>query len=187
METKKKVIVLLGDSLFAYYDGWENLDPEAQVLNFGRGGDNTFLVLRRVREACAPKPNLIFLEVGINDLLQKHSPVDLSGRHAILWRTISALVPEARLVVCSLLPINESKLITPTPSISENILDVNERLSVIAKTFRVEYIDFFPLLAGPDKVLPADFTDDGVHLTAVGYEAWFKSLRPYLTKTALLD
>ncbi|MDR3135562.1 MAG: GDSL-type esterase/lipase family protein, partial [Deltaproteobacteria bacterium] len=111
MEKEPRVIVMLGDSQMAYFDGWGRLDPQAMVINLGRGGDNTHCVRSRVPEACVLKPRIIFLQAGINDLLQRATAGDLARRHQEIWRIVATLAPEARLVVCSLLPVNSKKFV----------------------------------------------------------------------------
>jgi lysophospholipase L1-like esterase len=91
MEEKRKVIVLLGDSLFAYRDQWGALDPEADIINLGRGGDNSVGTLRRAKTACGHKPDVVFLQAGINDLLQGIPTEDLVDRHLTIDRKSTRL------------------------------------------------------------------------------------------------
>ncbi|MDR2301883.1 MAG: GDSL-type esterase/lipase family protein, partial [Deltaproteobacteria bacterium] len=183
MEPNEKTIVLLGDSLFAYHDGWDKLDPEAKVVNLGRGGDNSFGVMGRVKDACGHKPEIIFLEVGINDLLQTRYFYDLIERHVLIWRTVALMSPLSRLVVCSLLPINRKKLAGKNPSVISNHIEyTNQKLSHLAKIFRVEYVDVHKALAGSDGFLPDRMTQDGVHLLGPGYEAFVECLKPWVTQ-----
>ncbi|MDR1677075.1 MAG: GDSL-type esterase/lipase family protein, partial [Deltaproteobacteria bacterium] len=109
---KRPSIVLLGDSLFAYFDGWARLAPEAAVFNFGRGGDNTHCVLKRVPEACQTQPETILLQVGLNDLLQKVAQEVIAENHLLIWQNIARQAPLANLKICSLLPVNETKFIS---------------------------------------------------------------------------
>jgi lysophospholipase L1-like esterase len=178
---------LLGDSLFANHDGWDKLDPGATVVNLGRGGDTAHAVLARLRDAAGHGPAVIFLQAGLNDLLQGVTPEAMVARHLALWRAAALLAPESRLIVSSLLPVNPAKYPSPMVRLSPSrVLDANGRLAAMARLYRVEYVDAHARLAGEDGNLPGHMTDDGLHLSAPGYRAWIDCLRPSLAAPAFL-
>ncbi|MDR2386511.1 MAG: GDSL-type esterase/lipase family protein [Deltaproteobacteria bacterium] len=188
MESNEKTIVLLGDSLFAYHDGWDELDPTAKILNLGRGGDNTAGVLRRVKDACGHKPEIIFLEVGVNDLAQGQSRENVVENHLIIWQTVALMSPQTRLIVCSLLPINDKLIPVKNSSLfSFFIPDINKKLSKLTKLFRVEYIDVFESMADSFNLLPNHMTDDGIHLLKPGYEVFLDCLKLRVNQKILAE
>lgn len=169
---------MLGDSQIAYFDGWRRLDPLSEVLNYGRGGDNTFCVLKRAKEACAEHPKLIILQVGVNDLLQKLGPSSMVENHMAIWRTLAMGAPEANLLICSLLPVNQNKLKKANISLTAaDLKKANKLLADMAQAFRHEFIDLFQAIGTVGGELPANMTDDGIHLLEPGYAAFLDCLK----------
>jgi lysophospholipase L1-like esterase len=48
------------------------------------------------------------------------------------------------------------------------------------KEVNVTYIDLFPLLADDNNMLIEEYSDDGLHLNAAGFEVWTNLIKPYL-------
>jgi lysophospholipase L1-like esterase len=61
------------------------------------------------------------------------------------------------------------------------VQDANRHLRQFAATVHAQYLDLWPALADGD-ALRGDYTDDGLHLNAAGYEAWLGELRPGLER-----
>jgi lysophospholipase L1-like esterase len=182
MESKqKRVIAMLGDSLIAYFDGWGDLDPSSDVMNFGQGGDNTFCVLKRVGLVCSQNPQIIFLQAGINDLLQKLRHDVIINNHVDIWRTIARFTPEARLMVCSLLPVNKSKFKSKDIELTNDIIrKLNDQLYKMANALRINYIDVYSEMTKTQNKLSDDMSDDGIHLLEPGYRVWLNYLKTFL-------
>jgi lysophospholipase L1-like esterase len=173
-------IVLIGDSLTEGHH-WSDLDPAASIVNLGLSGDTSMGVFYRLGLLAHARPNLVFLQVGVNDLSQGREPQELAQTHERIWRAIAERAPEAKLVVCSLAPIRESKFCWAALTLtSERILRANALLAQAAKAAGVDYIDLHSALADSAKDLPEEFTDDGVHLTEAAYAVWLKELKAYL-------
>lgn len=169
-------VVMIGDSLTT---GWpETLLPGPQVVTRGVGGQASGQVLLRFRQdALALHPRLIHILVGTNDLAGLTGPmtldqitgnlldmVELAQAHGI--RVILGTVPPAR-------DFEGLRLGDPAPDIAR----LNRRLRQVAAERHLVLADYHAALVGADGRPREDlYMDDGIHLTAQGYEA----LRPVL-------
>lgn len=82
-------IAFLGDSLTegvpgeSYLRRLESTLPGHTLLNWGRGGDTVVSLHERLGElAFEPRPDAVFLWVGVNDAIVMESPYYLTGREA---------------------------------------------------------------------------------------------------------
>ena len=175
-----RVTVMLGDSL-TEFNRWDEVDPDAEVVNFGLSGDTTGGLIYRLNRVALAKPSLIFLQVGVNDLSQGRSPLDIVAGHRRIWEALASKIPGARLVVCSLAPLNESMFGWPAGTLrNERVRETNALLAEAVRQAGLEYLDLYGPMAGPDGVLPERMTDDGVHLTAPAYEVWVAAIKDFL-------
>lgn len=182
-------ILFLGDSLTWRFD-WARALPAYDVRNFGIDGDTTDGVLQRLSAVIAENPDVVFLQIGINDYLGMEdwtgeSPPDrekiaqlIARNHQTAWRRLRKALPQLRLYVCSLLP-------TAFPfdadgRINEGIREINARLEKAAIEENLPYIRLYPRLADAGGRLAADFDRDGVHLLPTAYTVWLDSIRPFL-------
>ncbi|MDR1297548.1 MAG: GDSL-type esterase/lipase family protein [Deltaproteobacteria bacterium] len=174
---------MLGDSLTKHGQTWGNIDPEAEVLNHGVGGDTAGCVLRRLSRTTGLRPEWIFLLAGVNDLAQGFSPESVEEGHIKIWSAVASLSPESRLVVCSLLPMVESLFDWgPGTRLSNDLVrKANRLLGRAAENFRLDFLDLHPAFAEPDGSLRRDLTDDGVHLLGPAYPIWESLVRDFLS------
>ncbi|MDR2353756.1 MAG: GDSL-type esterase/lipase family protein [Deltaproteobacteria bacterium] len=175
----QKTIVMLGDSL-TEFSTWDRVSPQANVKNQGRSGDTTHAVLFRLNQTVHAHPDLIFLQVGINDLSQGRLPQDVLETQKRIWRELENRVPQARLVVCSLVPINVSLFNWPSPLKNDRITETNTLLAKEAKAANLDFVDLFSPMVSVSGSLPESLTEDGLHLTAPAYDIWVETLQNYL-------
>jgi lysophospholipase L1-like esterase len=179
-----RVIAMLGDSL-TEFNRWDDVDPDSEVVNFGLSGDTTGGLIYRLNRVALARPNLILLQVGINDLSQGRSPLEIVAGHERIWAALAAKVPGAALVVCSLAPLKEDKFGWSTGTLrNDRVREANALLAEAARRASLEYLDLYGPLSGPDGALPDRMTDDGVHLTAPAYEVWTATVKAYLAGRA---
>jgi len=171
------MIVFLGDSLTAG-NAWDKAFPGLTLKNLGLNGDTWAGVWCRLDEVLALEPDLIFLQIGINDFLRGAPPEEIAVGHLKIWGELTEKSPKAALCVISLLPYMEELLPGLQPNL--DIMDINRRLAEEAAGRGLEFIDLFSLLADPDQQLPAKYTTDGVHLSPAAYRIWEGRLRPVL-------
>jgi len=168
-------VLMLGDSLTAGGD-WSRLLPDQETLNFGVSGESSEEVGRRLPRAVQFRPDLIFLLAGINDFFQSGDE-EIVENHLRIWAEAAEKMPEARLLVQSLLPVSERKY---PPSLNRRVRALNERLRSEAEKRGLTYIDLYSRLADNSGGLPEELTYDGLHLNARGYQLWAETIRPYL-------
>jgi lysophospholipase L1-like esterase len=170
--TAPGAIVFLGDSLTA--SGlWQYVWQGKTVLNRGAGGDTIEGVTARLDEVLRHKPKKVFLMIGINDLtLYGKSPDYLIGRYKILLQKIETSSSSTAVYIQSLLPTR-----LPMNAI---IPHVNEKLRALADEKNVHFVDVNSPMCDAQGQLQADWTPDGVHIKAAGYQEWRKVVGPLI-------
>jgi lysophospholipase L1-like esterase len=174
-------VVMLGDSLTAGND-WSKLDDEArikaQILNFGIVGDGCQDIIDRLDSVIEAQPDLVFVQVGINDLGRGLTPREIVSGHQTIWRSLKEKTG-AKVVVCSLLPVNEGFFGGHRYVNNWWVKKVNDLLAQSAKNENLDFIDLFSVLADADQKLPEEFTADGIHLRPKAYLNWQNALSSY--------
>jgi lysophospholipase L1-like esterase len=166
-------VVFLGDSI-TRGGMWSEWFPELPTLNRGIDGDTIGGVAARLESALV-EPRAVSLLIGTNDLsgLGRSRDVDeIASQMKDLVRRIGKLAPSASLFVNSVTP--RSAYFAP------RIEALNDRYRRIANDAGANFIDLWPALAGPDRVLLPELTSDGLHLRGAGYQRWAEVLRPHL-------
>lgn len=182
--SSRRDFVFLGNSITANTD-WSDLLSEPRAKNRGISADITFGVLERLGEITKGQPAKIFLLIGINDI-SRNIPDELIIRnfHRIISR-IRTESPRTDIYIHTLLPVNHTFNKFPNHYGKDNhILLVNEAIRKMADNKKIFVIDLYPAFLDKDNRLISQFTHDGLHLTAAGYQNWVKILRngKYLKK-----
>lgn len=167
-------LVMLGDSQIEQCEWRELLGDSLPIRNRGISGDNIEGVSSRLGEVMRHQPRLVMLCVGLNDLLSDQPIDQLGNAYENLVHQLRRQCPASQLVLCSVLPVNNS--IRHTGIENSQIGQLNAKIRAIATRFSLPYLDLFHELGDADgKLLPA-CTPDGVHLNAQGYLIWKKQL-----------
>ena len=116
-------VVMLGDSIIQYGE-WAELFPNVQIINRGIAGDVSASVLQRVDEVIARKPRVVFLMVGINDLLLGIAPQAIAGN---VRSIVERLGPDT--IIQSTLPTSDNV------AINEKVAALNVLLAKGAARF----------------------------------------------------
>jgi lysophospholipase L1-like esterase len=151
--------------------------PNHKVINRGFGGskiaDATWFADRIV---VPYKPAKIFLYAGSNDLAGGKKPAEV-------FSDFKAFVTKVR----STLPDVEIAFISIAPNVKRwNIVDQFKETNVLIKDYiaqaqKMEYIDIFDPMLGPDKgPRPEILIADGLHMNAKGYAIWTPIIEPHL-------
>lgn len=170
---REKAIMMVGDSLTAGCE-WRELLGRDDVYNRGIGGDVSAGVLDRIDSVVAPRPTKVFLLIGSNDAQRAGtSPWRTADNiHKIVER-IHSKSPNTKVYLQSMLP---SRLVPK----NEFAKSTNPLLPLVASTSSATYVDLYPLLVDAEGLLKEEYTVDGVHLSAKGYEVWKRAIAPYL-------
>jgi lysophospholipase L1-like esterase len=170
-------VVILGDSLTERGEWWELLDRP--VANRGIANDTVEDVRARLGDIVALTPRVLFVLVGVNDLLAGMSPEALARHHAALIVELRGRLPSTRIIVESLLPIRDELVAFDEPLATTTVRRANELLQRGAAAAGADWLDVNAHLVDPTGQLDARYSTDGLHLSAAGYHAWALALRPY--------
>lgn len=162
-------ILFLGDSLTAAGD-WAAWFPEHHVLNHGVAGDTTDEIVARLGQVVEAAPDAIVLMAGTNDLAMRRSVEHLVRNIEYALVAIRRDLPGVRMLLQSILPRGAE--------FADQIQDANRHLRQFAPTVRAQYLDLWPAFATEQGEIDPEFSDDRLHLTQRGYEAWLNELRP---------
>ena len=153
--------------------------PNHQVINRGFGGsylsDSVFYFDRIVTPY---RPRLIVMFAGSNDINAGKTPEQVFEDFKAFVGKVRQELPQTRLDYISI-GISPSRW-----GDVENIKKANSLIrDYIAQEKRMEFIDAFPAVLGPDgKPMPDLFVADRLHLNAKGYAIWRSIIAPYLDR-----
>jgi len=171
---KEGGVVCLGNSLTEYGD-WASLLGDADVVNRGIAGDNTFGMLERLGDVIARRPKELFIEAGINDLAQEIPPGMVLANILVMMGKVKLACPGVRIYVCSVLPTNGDARAEYPEVTGKNA--VVEELDGVLKTAVEEgggvYVDLRSAVMDGNGELDRRFAKaDGLHLNPAGYTVW---------------
>lgn len=175
----EKDIIFLGNSI-TEYTNWNELLQLPEARNRGISGDISFGVLERLDEVTEGKPARIFILIGINDIARNIPDEVILQNYRRMISRIRAASPSTKLYFNSLLPVNNTFPDRNHFNKDEHIAAVNEGLKKICQEENITLIDIHPLFLDTEKRLDKQYTYDGLHLNAAGYQRWAIILKPYL-------
>jgi lysophospholipase L1-like esterase len=175
-----KDIIFLGNSITAHVD-WSELLNLPDARNRGISGDITFGVLQRLDEVIEGHPSKVFVLIGINDISRNiPDSIILENDKKIIQR-IKEGSPQTKIYFQTLMPVNNTfTQFKNHYNKDEHIHAVNEGLKKIATDEHITLIDLYPSFLDSEGRLNKNYTLDGLHPNAKGYEVWKKILLPYL-------
>jgi lysophospholipase L1-like esterase len=165
-----RLSILVGDSLSMWFPK-EKLPSGKLWLNQGISGDSSVGVFKRLAAFSATKPEVIYLMVGINDLLKGASDLSILHNQRLIIRRLRQTHPKSRIIVQSILPIRRTKI----PN--SRIRQINAQIALIAKQEGVNYLNIHHWFRDAQGNLLSELTTDGVHLSPEGYDVWRSALQ----------
>lgn len=173
-------IYFLGNSITFGAD-WNELLVLPKARNRGISGDITFGVLERLEEIIKAQPFKIFILIGINDIARNIPDSVVIHNCALMIKRIRSGAPNTHIFIQTLLPVNNTfEQHKNHHNKANHIAAVNEGLKKLATQTGVNLVDLHPHFLDSDGRLSKEYTSDGLHLNAMGYNLWAKLLRPYL-------
>jgi lysophospholipase L1-like esterase len=160
-----RLSILVGDSLSMWFPK-EKLPTGKFWLNQGISGDTSEGVLRRLSAFSKTRPEVIYLMIGINDLLRGASDQTILINHRRIIRSLRQTHPKSQIMVQSILPVSHAQIS------NRRIRYINSKISLITKKEGVYYLNINNWFANLDGNLRSDLTTDGVHLSPEGYDVW---------------
>jgi lysophospholipase L1-like esterase len=153
--------------------------PEAR--NRGISGDITFGVLERLDEVIEGRPAKVFILIGINDISRNIPDSVILNNDRKIIKRIKEGSPKTKIYFQTLMPVNNTfTQFKNHYNKDEHIQTVNNGLKKIAAEENITLIDLHAHFLDSEGRLDKNYTFDGLHPNAKGYEVWKKILLPYL-------
>lgn len=168
-------VCFFGNSITAGSD-FRNAFPELSIVNLGLPGDDLLGMLYRIPMLKAVNPKMVFIMAGANDL-SFISETLFVERYGELLKAIRDNLPEVRIVIQSVLPMNHS-MKRDAPA-REKIESANVAIESLARSNGCEFIDLYRLYAVNGE-MPIELTKDGIHLKPQAYDRWAVALKLFL-------
>jgi lysophospholipase L1-like esterase len=177
-------IVFLGDSLTEFYRT-EEFFHGAGIYNRGIASDTTDGVLARLQDNVVTlHPVKLFLQIGINDFGRRRSPEEIVANIGKIVSILQAELPETRLHLISLYPINKEANLYSAPLLRHHsnagVEAVNRGLEELCARLGLAFIDVAASLRDERGNLRKDYTVEGLHISFMGYMKITEVLRPYV-------
>ena len=168
-------VAFFGNSITCGSD-FQQYFEDKKIINLGLGGDIIPGMVDRIPLIVAAQPQKVFIMAGTNDLF--HVNIDVfKSRYAILLDSISSALPDAKIYIESVLPMNNEMCKTaPSP---KSIQEANAAISKLAKDRDITFIDLYSLYE-KDGMMPRKMTKDGIHVKKEYYDIWAKAIQKYI-------
>jgi lysophospholipase L1-like esterase len=188
---QEKNFVLVGSSHVERFNA-EKLLPGQRVVNRGIASDRIGITERGIlhRLDCSVfdcNPRLILIENGVNDLgeLWRHGrpTIDQTERcYREVVERIRGRLPRVPMVIVGLFPTRDRYA-----ELNPMILEFNQRLVKIAADFDCTFMDVHTPYIDTDGLLKKEYSVEGLHLTAAGYQHWAGQIADLLKRTGMME
>ena len=169
--------MFFGNSITAGSD-FQKEFPNLSIINLGLPGDDLVGMMFRVPMIQEVNPKVIFIMAGANDLFLISEQLFIE-RYGNLLKTIKDSIPQANIVVESILPMNHEK--KKDALSSDVIVSANKSLRILAGEHGCGFINLYDLYSENNE-MPSNLTRDGIHLYPHAYDRWSEAITPYLKK-----
>jgi lysophospholipase L1-like esterase len=164
-----------GDRTSQYAYWLMQIHPEWEVLNRGVNGERSDQIRARFeRDAIDPKPTVIVLIAGVNDVYQGRSAAHVIDQ--LCWMYGRAVQAGIRVIAGTIVPFNIA-----TPEQNATMREINSWIRTQAASDRsLGFVDTRAAVSAsgdPDKLSE---TEDQIHPTAAGYRAMAEVIRPVI-------
>lgn len=170
---QKGQVVFLGDSItellpVSDWFGEYTKKTGFSVYNRGISGDTSNRLYERLREnVTCITPSCVVLLIGTNDLgCGLDSEFVKENVDKILY-ILKQDCPEAKIILQAIYPVDHNGSGRRKNS---DILETNKKLFALAEKYGVFYLDLTEKLSDENGGLKKEYTYDGLHLNAKGYE-----------------
>jgi lysophospholipase L1-like esterase len=173
-----KRVVFMGDSIT---EGWAPqpfIKDNANYIGRGISGQTAPQMLVRFRsDVIALRPAIVHIMAGTNDVAQNTGPETPAEIEGYIRSMVElALANKIKVVLASIPPAKEffwHRGLQP----ASQIRALNDWLRQYAASRGLAYVDYWSVLATTDGAMKPEYSPDGVHPNAAGYEA----MRPLAT------
>ncbi len=169
-------IVFVGSSTIRLWDVATHF-PDLQILNRGFGGSELADAVRHVdRLVLRHEPRLVVLYAGDNDIAAGKLSEQVAVDFERFVRAVHSRLPQTRILYLAIKPSVLRWLQV------DRMRGANDMIRAIcARDDRLAFLDLDDVMVGWDERPRRDlFVEDGLHLSAQGYQIWSAVIRPLL-------
>ena len=190
---RKGEILFTGSSLMEQFPINELLMSNGMnqvIYNRGIGGFTTTDMLQYMEEMVfCTEPSRIFINIGTNDIGSPDYQLDtLMERYEEIISRIQERLPEAEIIMMAYYPVNETDKVPEgewgrtafVTRTNENIAIANEAVERLAAKKGCRFINVNEGLTDERGKLKKEFTIEGIHMYANGYQVVLDNLKKYL-------
>ena len=190
---RKGEILFTGSSLMEQFPINELLMSNGMnqvIYNRGIGGFTTTDMLQYMEEMVfGTEPSRIFINIGTNDIGSPDYRLDtLMERYEEIISRIQERLPEAEIIMMAYYPVNETDKVPEgewgrtafVTRTNENIAIANEAVERLAAKKGCRFINVNEGLTDERGKLKKEFTIEGIHMYANGYQVVLDNLKKYL-------
>jgi lysophospholipase L1-like esterase len=165
-------VVFMGDSITQFWADQPFLKDSKTLVGRGISGQTASQMLVRFRgDVIDLRPAAVHIMAGTNDVAQNNGPESLEEIEGYIVSMIElAQASKIKVVVASIPPAADfswHKGLAPAPKIAA----INQWLKAYAARQKLVYADYWSVLATPEGAMKPEYSADGVHPNAAGYEA----------------
>jgi lysophospholipase L1-like esterase len=180
-------VLFLGDSIT---DQWPQVGEWSWLklahynpANFGIGGDRTEHLLWRLEhgELQGIAPKLVVLLIGTNNIGHVHDerPEWIAAGIKKIVETIRRELPRSKILLLGIFPRG-----LPASRQRSSVDAVNREIRQLDDGVQIRFLDLDAQFLDQAGNLRSEIMPDGVHLSAKGYELWYRALEPLLAEMA---
>lgn len=181
-----RLVVFMGNSIT---EGWPTQRPQFFTDNgfVGRGisGQTTYQFLSRYRDDVINlKPKVVVLNAATNDIAENSHPYNEERTFGNIMSMVElAKANGIKVILTSTLPAAGFGWNPAIKDAPEKIESLNARIKAYAAKNKIPYVDYYSALLGEDgRCLNPQYSNDGVHPTAAGYEVMEALVLPVIRK-----
>jgi lysophospholipase L1-like esterase len=174
-------IAFFGDSRVVLAD-WEVAYPDSDIVNLGIGGDIVEGAIQRLRLLEALDVKYCFLAIGVNNCSSSSfSAAGFRGKYTTLLDGLEDLGITVYVnTIAGVTTENSGLDATLVTRMTGNITVANEIIRDLAVSRDLTLIDMALGMNNSDGTLKAQYSEDGIHFSALGNQFWYDALRPYM-------
>ena len=181
--SKKNKVAMIGDSITEGFPIMEVIDNKGLIYNRGISGYKAYQLKENMKDIVLDlQPNTIFVLIGTNDIADDKPNTEILDSIKSITSQIKNNLPNTKVYVLSVLPINEKEEYKESTYIRTNkiINELNEMIyNLVSRDNSLEYLDANSLMLDGDQ-LNEEYTYDGIHLSSKGYIVLGNFIKNYI-------
>ena len=173
---KTATVVMMGSSLTQRVN-WAELLERNDVVNRGIGSDIAEGYLHRISSVTKLQPQVVFLEIGANDLLRNTRVVEVFETIEQVIDSLGKIVPRVVLMSC----FYASQKMLHYQRYNCRVDSLNRMFhQLLPKSSNLTILDINTQISKDGERLQSFASTDGIHLNAKAYQIWKKEIEKIL-------